>query len=155
MANNGYQSTWVGGIPSNQPQPLQPLQMQTQTQSQAASPPQNQQWTNPWLNSQPQVQQSSPDNPLIIIPVQSEAVVDNYIIPRGYTAFFINYANGVFWKKRQTDDGLGYDTVKHYFFTEEQFRQIQNGATNVKSDEIAGLREDLDKLRKEFEEFIK
>ena len=154
MANNGYQSTWMGGIPSNQPQPLQPLQMQTQTQSQAASP-QNQQWPNPWLNSQPQVQPASPDNPLIIIPVQSDAVVDNYIIPRGYTAFFINYANGVFWKKRQTDDGLGYDTVKHYFFTEEQFRQIQNGAANVNSDEIAGLREDLNKLRKEFDEFIK
>lgn len=154
MANNGYQSTWVGGIPSNQPQPLQPLQMQTQTQNQAASP-QNQQWTNPWLNTQPQVQLSSPDNPLIIMPVQSDAVVDNYTVPRGYTAFFINYANGVFWKKRQTDDGLGYDTVKHYFFTEEQFRQIQNGATNVNSDEIAGLREDLDKLRKEFEEFVK
>ena len=152
MANNGYQSTWMGGIPSNQPQPLQSLQ--TQTQSQAASP-QNQQWTNPWLNSQSQVQPASPDNPLIIIPVQSDAVVDNYIIPRGYTAFFINYANGVFWKKRQTDDGLGYDTVKHYFFTEEQFRQIQNGATNVNSDEISSLREDLDKLRKEFDDFIK
>lgn len=153
MANNGYQSTWAGALPTNQSQPPQPTPVQPQT-SQQMQPVQNQQWTNPWFNPQPQVQ--TPDNPLIIIPVQSDAVVDNYIIPRGYTAFFINYANGIFWKKRQTDDGLGYDTVKHYFFTEEQFKQLQNqNAVPSNSDEINGLREELNKLRKEFEEFIK
>ena len=141
MNNNGYQSNWVGAIP--QPQPPQPQPQ-----------PQNMQWGNQWYGQPPQ-QNTPPDNPFLVIPVQNDAVVDNYIIPKGYTAFFINYSNGVFWKRRLNDDGLTYDTVKHYFFTEEQFKQLQNQNAPCTNDEVAKLREDFDKLRKEFDDFIK
>ena len=94
---------------------------------------------------------------LFIAPVQSEEAVNNYPVARGVTAILINYSQGVFWKKRQTNDGLGYETVKHFFFTEEEFERlkVKNVQRENSTNEIDSLKADLAKLRKEFEDFIK
>lgn len=168
MANNGYQPTWVGALPANQSQPAPQMMQSPPTMGQPAvsdngvgqpqtitnQVPQMQmpQWQAPMMQSWPM---SVPESPLVIANVQSEEAVNNYIVSRGVTAFLINYNEGVFWTKRQNDNGLGYETVKHYFHTEEQAtpRKIQNGG--VSPEEFARLRDELDSLRKEFNEFIK
>ena len=133
MANpGGYQPNWFGGVSQNQPQ-IQNGQVNQQT---------------PQPMNFGMFEQNV--NPLIIVPVQSEAAANNYIVARGVTAFLINYQERVFWTKRQTDDGLGYSMVKHYFRVENEKPHIESS-----SDEIKALREELNSLRKEFEDFIK
>ena len=108
----------------------------------------------------PQMPMMQP-NPLTIAIVQSEAAVDNFIVERGVTAFLINYSEGVFWTKRQKDDGLGYETVKHVFFKAEDYaKQSQNDQTKLT--EIDKVWVELDKLqgelsdfKHEFQEFMK
>jgi hypothetical protein len=78
----------------------------------------------------------------------------------------MDYDNRVFWTKRQTSDGLGYETVEHPFFTRAEFDSLmqrttenapqnQNGEVKAIAGEVDKLREDLLKLRHEFDDFIK
>lgn len=156
MANNQpYQSTWNGAMmqtPTNQT-PQMPVQPPQPANNQYQMPAQQ------FMNF-PQMPIMQPQNPLIIVPVPSEAAVDNYIVERGITAFLINYSEGVFWTKRQKDDGLGYDTVKHVFFKEEDYsNKRQNdeklNRSMVQQEDFDRLREDFYALKHEFQEFIK
>lgn len=154
MANNQpYQSTWNGAMiqtPTNQT-PQMPVQPPQPANNQYQIPAQQ------FMNF-PQMPIMQPQNPLIIVPVPSEAAVDNYIVERGITAFLINYSEGVFWTKRQKDDGLGYDTTKHVFFKEEDYeKQNQNKPTDtdILRVDLNNLRSDLEDFKREFQEFIK
>lgn len=165
MANNtGYQSTWTGSLPTNQVQPVQPMipssttigQPQFGDNGQMQQPTLNNQFM-PTQQMQPwPVQAPVPDSPLFIATVPSDEVVNSYPVARGVTAFLINYNEGVFWTKRQTDDGLGYKTVRHYFQVDDQNqpRRNQNGCS-VTDEAFALLNERVDKLRHDFDEFIK
>lgn len=151
MANNQpYQSNWNGAM------------MQTPTNQTPQMPPQpaNNMYSMPtqsFMNYQ-QMPMMQP-NPLTIAIVQSEAAVDNFIVERGVTAFLINYSEGVFWTKRQKDDGLGYETVKHVFFKAEDYeKQSQNDDASrsiIQQEEFERLKTDFYKLRDEFQEFMK
>lgn len=137
----GYQPNWFGAM-QNTPQPQ--VQQPNQNGQQNLFPPM---MNNNQMN----------ESYLFIAPVQSEEAVNNYPVARGVTAILINYSQGVFWKKRQTNDGLGYETVKHFFFTEEEFERlkVKNVQRENSTNEIDSLKADLAKLRKEFEDFIK
>lgn len=159
MANQptpGYQSTWTGAIPNNQM-----MQAQTQPNAMTTPNPQPQNWvpTAPWPIPTPSPQ-------IVLVIVQGKAAVDNYPVAPNTTAVLMDYDNRVFWTKRQTTDGLGYETVEHPFFTRaeldsllqrttETAPQNQNGEVKVIASEVDKLREDLLKLRHEFDDFIK
>lgn len=159
MANQpapGYQSTWTGAIPNNQT-----MQTPTQPNAMTTPNPQPQNWvpTAPWPIPTPSPQ-------IVLVIVQGKAAVDNYPVAPNTTAVLMDYDNRVFWTKRQTADGLGYETVEHPFFTRaeldsllqrttETAPQNQNGEVKVIASEVDKLREDLLKLRHEFDDFIK
>lgn len=152
-----YQSSWTGALPNNgwnapAPNPTPTPQPQpTMNSSPNTNTPMNNQQIAP---SQPWMPQPT----LVIVPVQSEAVVDNYIVAPGVTAFLINYAKGVFWTKRQTQDGLGFDTIRHTFKVDDaSVPQNQNGieAPPIDQSEFIKLRDEVLKLRHEFDDFMK
>lgn len=159
MANNngGYQSTWAGALPANQPQVAAPNPQPQPAQAPAPQPMAQPQYVAPMYQAMPQSWGMMPvDNSLIIAPVQSEEAMLNYIVPRGVTAFLINYNERVFWKKRQTDDGLGYDIVRHRFFTDEEYSNQKNQSESpVSAEEFARLEEKFNLLRKDFDDFMK
>lgn len=153
----GYSSTWVGAIPSTN----QSVQTQPQTNQMPAPNPQPQNWapSNQWSFPAPSPQ-------IVMVIVQGKAAVDNYPVAPNTTAVLMDYDNRVFWTKRQTVDGLGYETVEHPFFTRaeldalmqrtaETSPQNQNGEVKAIATEVDKLREDLLKLRHEFDDFIK
>ena len=137
MPANNYQPNWAGAM--SQPQQSVSTNYLNQNYSQG----QGVQYAGTTGWNQP-VQY--PNN-VIIVPIQGEEAVHNYIVARGVTAFLIDYNNRVFWKKRQTDDGLGYETVKHYFFTEDEYKAEngQNGSY-VSIDEFNELKKTVDEL---------
>lgn len=152
----GYNSTWTGALTNNQP-----VQTQPQQNAMPAPNPQPQNWapTAPWPIPSPSPQ-------IVMVIVQGKAAVDNYPVAPNTTAVLMDYDNRVFWTKRQTADGLGYETVEHPFFTRAEFDammqrttetapQNQNGEVKVIANEVDKLREDLLKLRHEFDDFIK
>lgn len=153
----GYNSTWTGAIPSVN----QPVQTQPQPNQMPAPSPQPQNWApaNQWPFPAPSPQ-------IVMVIVQGKAAVDNYPVAPNTTAVLMDYDNRVFWTKRQTADGLGYETVEHPFFTRaeldsmlqrttENAPQNQNGEVKAIAGEVDKLREDLLKLRHEFDAFIK
>lgn len=153
----GYNSTWAGAIPSVN----QPVQTQPQPNQMPAPNPQPQNWasTNQWPFPAPSPQ-------IVMVIVQGKAAVDNYPVAPNTTAVLMDYDNRVFWTKRQTADGLGYETVEHPFFTRAEFDSLtqrtaenapqnQNGEVKAIAGEVDKLREDLLKLRHEFDDFIK
>jgi hypothetical protein len=152
----GYNSTWTGALANNQT-----MQTQTQPNAMTTPNPQPQNWvpTAPWPIPTPSPQ-------IVLVIVQGKAAVDNYPVAPNTTAVLMDYDNRVFWTKRQTADGLGYETVEHPFFTRaeldsllqrttETAPQNQNGEIKVIASEVDKLREDLLKLRHEFDDFIK
>lgn len=145
--NQPYQSNWAGALQNNAA-PLQP-QNQNGPQNFMSAP------NIPWNN------QPATDSYLFIAPVQSEEAVDNYPVARGVTAILINYSKGIFWKKRQTNDGLGYETVKHYFFAEDDFNRMraqQKEQANTqpdKNEEFENLRSEVLRLRRDFDDLMK
>ena len=174
MANASYQPTWVGALPANQTQPAPQMMQSPPTMGQpvvsdnGAGQPQtitNQvpvvqpQWVAPQVGAPmtPWGMVPMSDGQLFIANVQSDEAVNNYPVGRGVTAFLVNYNAGVFWTKRQTDDGLGYKTVKHYFYTDEQTTPAknQNGISGVSVEEFTKLKDELKGLRRDFDEFIK
>lgn len=156
MANGqptaGYTPTWTGAMSNNQmPQPQNQPQPQPQPQINNQMP----QWAFP-----------APAPQIVMVIVQGRAAVDNYPVAPNTTAVLMDYDNRVFWTKRQTPDGLGYDTVEHPFFTRAEFDDLmkrtsdnalqnQNGETKALAEDVDKLREELHKLRNEFEDFIK
>lgn len=154
MANQPYNSTWIGAMPQNTT-PVPPQNQNTQMM-QSSPPPQEQ--MNPWAWQMGPMPQNNISN-LFIAPVSSQDVVDNYIVARGVTAFLINYAEGIFWVKRLKDDGLGYEITKHRFCTEEEWNTRMNPpsvpSNGVSMEDFEKLQKDIAKLRVDFDEFIK
>lgn len=138
MSTNSYQPNWAGVMNPQQQSTNTNYLNQNYSQGQGVS----------YAGSSPSMFNQPPQYPnIVIVPIQGEEAVHNYIVGRGVTAFLIDYTNRVFWKKRQTDDGLGYETVKHYFFTEDEYNadKIQNGGY-VSLDEFNELKKTVSEL---------
>lgn len=138
-----YTSNWTGAMAQTPRTPIQNGQMPNQFGNQM----------NNGFNTF-----SFNPNPLIIVPVSNEQAVNNYLVERGVTAFLINYKDGIFWTKRLNDNGLGYDVVKHKFYVdvEKPRMETQQPTNPIDSQaQLTAIQEELAKLRKEFDEFIK
>ena len=103
------------------------------------------------------------------IPVYNMATkegAEQYPIPAGTTAMFMNYNARKLWMKTMHQNGLSYDFEDLTFFTNAELQQYtqqiqkqtldsQTGSQSpVKTEEFVSRRE-FDELKKQFEEFIK
>lgn len=103
------------------------------------------------------------------IPVYNMATkegAEQYLIPAGTTAMFMNYNARKLWMKTMHQNGLSYDFEDLTFFTNAELQQytqqiqkqtLDSQTSNqnpVKTEEFVSRRE-FDELKKQFEEFIK
>lgn len=124
---------------------------------------------NPYVGQNNQMGPRVQPNNIPVYPMQAKEGAEQYPIPNGTTALFMNYNGRKFWLKTQHQNGLSYDLQEMIFFTPEELVQFQNqirsSATqqvqqeqkNAQTESHAEYvkREEFDALKKAFEEFIK
>lgn len=121
------------------------------------------------MNGTPQTQPVIQPSNILVIPASSDEVANDYPLAAGTTAMLMNYPGRRFWLKTQHANGLSYDMERCYFFTEAEFKQLQEQLqklnppveqTQTTSDfvsrsEFLELKKANDELKKLVEEFIK
>lgn len=123
---------------------------------------------NPYVGQNNQMNGRMQPNNIPVYPMQAKEGAEQYPIPNGTTALFMNYNGRKFWLKTQHQNGLSYDLQEMIFFTPEELVQFQNqirssaaqqAQQNQQEQASAPVdyvkREEFDALKKAFEEFIK
>ena len=101
-------------------------------------------------------------NGIPVYSMQDRNGAEQYAIPPGSTAIFMNYNGRKFWMKTMHPNGLSYDFEELIFFTQNELQQYnqqiaqqaqQQTLTTQAVDYVS--RTEFEALKKQFEEFIK
>ena len=105
-----------------------------------------------------QYPQNIQPNDIRVYSMPTREGAEQYPVPAGRTAIFMNYNSRRFWIKTQNPNGLSYDLQDMIFFTPEELQnyteQIKAAPQASQATEYATKKE-FDELKKQFEEFIK
>ena len=116
-------------------------------------------------------------NNLQVLSTTSREFAENYNVAPGHTVVFINYNGRRLYIKTQNQNGLSYEMEEMVILKPEEFQQIQQAAIqsnlhpqkqepeesekyvsldfNSMGGAIIELKDQFEKLKKQFEEFIK
>ena len=105
-----------------------------------------------------QYPQNIQPNDIRVYSMNTREGAEQYPVPVGSTAIFMNYNGRKFWIKTQNTNGLSYDLQEMIFFTPEE---LQNYTEQIKATPQASqateyaTKKEFDELKRQFEEFIK
>ena len=81
---------------------------------------------------------------MVLVPVQNEATVNNYLVGAGNTVAFVDFNGGVMWLKSTT--ALGVPEAVRKFEIKEIVIKPQESANDVTREEFSELKEQINRL---------
>lgn len=102
-------------------------------------------------------------NSIPVYPMQTREGAEQYPLPPGSTAIFMNYNGRKFWTKTMHPNGLTCDLDEMIFFTQNELQQynqqiaqqVQQQTPVIPSNTDYVSRKEFDELKKQFEELMK